>query len=135
MELGFVFLLLQSLRWEGDRGGERLRIVTAATWIVHAFGWTYAGGTISGWTVSSAAVILLIIQLVSLYLGYGLRSRLIAIAAIVVLCAWPINRLVRLLETAPSGLLGVISGFVFLAAGTWLALARKSIRQNGGTVS
>ncbi len=135
VQVGLAFLLLHSLRWDGNREGERLRIVTAATWIVHAFGWTYAGGTISGWTVSSAAVILLIIQVFFLYLGQGLRSRLIAIAAIVVLCAWPINRLVRLLETAPSGLLGVVASFVLLAAGTWLALARKSTRQNSGTVA
>jgi len=130
MELGFVLLLLQSLRLEGDRGGERLRIVTAATWIVHAFGWTYVGGTISGWTVSSAAVIILLTYSI-VYLKRRQMSRLILVAAMLVLCSWPLMRAVHFLETSPPGLIAVVSSFLFLGAGTWFALSRKPLGHNG----
>jgi len=131
MELGFVFLLLQSLRWEGDRGGERLRIVTAATWIVHAFGWTYVGGTISGWTVSSAAVIILLAYGILVYLKRRQMSRLILAAAMLVLCSWPVTRAVHFVEMSPPGVIAVVSSFLFLGAGTWFALSRKPLSHNG----
>jgi len=126
IELGLVFLLLQSLRWEGSKW-EKLRTVTAATWIVHAFGWTYAGGTISGWSVSSAAVIVLLVYPVILYLTPAAKSRLIPWSALLVLCSAPVSSVARWLQAASPGLVALLLSFALLGVGTWFALSRKRL--------
>jgi len=130
LEVGLIFLLLQSLRWEDSRW-EKLRIVTAATWIVHAFGWTYVGETLSGWTVSSAAVIVLLAYPFLLYLTDALKSRLIPVTAIVVLSAKPLTVFAHWIQPVSTGLVALLLSFALLGAGTWFALYRN--RLLGGT--
>jgi hypothetical protein len=130
LEVGLVFLLLQSLRWEDSRW-EKLRIVTAATWIVHAFGWTYVGETLSGWTVSSAAVIVLLAYPFILYLTDAPKSRLIPVTALIVLSARPLTAFAHWIQSASPGLVALLLSFALLGAGTWFAFYRK--RLLGGT--
>jgi hypothetical protein len=76
--------------------------------------------------VSSAAVVVLIGYLVSIYLGFGIKSsRAIPLDALFTICSWPLSRGIHFLENSPPGLIALTASFLFLAAGTWFAVSRK----------
>jgi hypothetical protein len=124
VQVGFVFLLLHSLRW-GDiehAGAAMLRILASALWVVHAVIWTHTTG--QPWMPCLLAATVLAIYLVARVLRGHWTARVIPLAASLVILSGPAEMGGNKLETFPTGPLAVIASFLLFGMGTVAALTR-----------
>jgi hypothetical protein len=123
-QIGVVFLLLHSLRWNDleHAGAAMLRILASSLWIVHAVIWTHTTGR--PWMPCTVAATVLTIYLVARVLQGRWGARIIPLASLLVLLAGPAELGGNKLETFPTGLLSVIGSFFLFAVGTVAALTR-----------
>jgi hypothetical protein len=124
VQIGFVFLLLHSLRWRDieHSGAMMLRILVSALWIGHAVVWTHTTGR--PWMPCLLAATVLVIYLVARVVRGHWSARVIALAALLVILAGPVEITGNKLDTFPTGLLAVIGSFFLFAVGTVAALTR-----------
>jgi hypothetical protein len=124
VQIGFVFLLLHSLRWSDieHTGATILRVVASSLWIIHAVIWTHTTGR--PWMPCVLAAIAVAIYLVARVIRGHWSSRVIPLAASLVVLAGPAELGGNKLETFPTGLLAVIGSFLLFAMGTVAALTR-----------
>jgi hypothetical protein len=126
-QAGLVFLLLHSLRWEDGehRGARALRWLAALAWIGHAFAWRRFGG--APWIVVASGSLSLATCLVMRFLAGHWGSRVIPIAALLVLFSGPAEAGTTHLQSLrlPGGLIAVVGSFVMFAGGTVIALTRN----------
>ncbi len=124
LQAGTVFLLLHSLRWAEPAypGAPLLRIITAAAWIVDSFVWLRAGSP-PGMPWLGAAIVLAV-AVIFHYQTKSWASRLVSIAAIVVMLLGPANATGGKLQSIPTGVLAVLGSFFLFAMGTLAALWR-----------
>lgn len=123
-QLGFVFLLLHSLRWSDldHTGATMLRIVASSLWLIHAVIWTHTTGR--PWAPCILAAAVLAIYLAARVVRGHWSSRVIPLAASLVVLAGPAELGGNKLETFPTGLLAVIGSFLLFGVGTLAALTK-----------
>jgi hypothetical protein len=124
VQIGFVFLLLHSLRWRDieHTGAIVLRILASALWIGHAVLWTHTTGR--PWMPCLLAAIVLAIYIFARIVQGHWSARVIPLAALLVMVAGPVEIGGNKLETFPTGVLAVIGSFFLFAVGTVTALMR-----------
>ncbi len=126
VQVGLVFLLIHSLRWETDeKEAPGVRIFAAGLWIAHSLLWTLLSeNTIAMWATGCFALSVLITYFAVRAIFGGWGTRVVPYSAAVVLLSTPVQRLVFLLRDTSTGLLILIFSFILFALGTALALNR-----------
>jgi hypothetical protein len=132
VQIALVFLLLHSLRWRDfeHTGTTMLRILASAFWLVHAVIWTHTTGR--PWMPCVLAVIVLAFYLVARVIRGNWSSRVIPLAASLVMLAGPTEIGGNKLQTIPTGVLAVIGSFLVFAIGTLTALTRHRWNNKDG---
>ena len=124
-QVGVVFLLIHSLRWElSDREARGVRLLAAGVWVAHSIIWTATGASIAMWATNCFALTIFASYLAVRVIFGAWSSRLVPYASALVLLSTPSLRLFAMLKGTPVGLLVLIASFVLFALGTLLALTR-----------
>jgi hypothetical protein len=127
MQLGLVFLLLHSLRWE-DRehdGAGAVRISAAVGWLLHSGFLVHTGFPEALRLVDGAGGLMLAVCVISDFLRRNWRPLAPAVAAVLVLLLQPADFTAGKLHSTPAGLLAVLGSFLLFGLGTLAALTRS----------
>ncbi len=140
LQMGFVFFLLHSLRWEDamHQGAAGLRIFAALAWVAHSFYWTRDLQMVPGLTVALGALSLLIACAVFRWLRHAWPTMVVPLAAVLALLVTPAHFIFGKVKTSPTGLLALVGSFILFGLGTVLALTKHrwhSTPQNGSDSS
>jgi len=125
-QVGAVFLLLHSLRW-GAPDPVRialLRGAVALAWIVDAFMWTRNLEAMAISTVCGGAGLVLGVCWLAWLLTGQCKTRILPVAAFLVLMTTPAHCLFSSVSSVHPGVLAVAGSFLLLALGTALALTK-----------
>jgi hypothetical protein len=127
MQLGLVFLLLHSLRWEdGEHAGAgAVRISAAVGWLMHSGLLVYTGFPEAMRLVDSAGGLMLAVCVITDFLRRNWRPLAPAVAAALVLLLQPAGNTAGKLHSTPTGLLAVLGSFLLFGLGTLAALTRS----------
>lgn len=126
LQVGVVFLLLHSLRWEDQdhTGLAALRRITAGTWIVHSFTWTNVDETAAGWFVSSSAVSVLALYTFARIVSGRWGALAVPAGAVLSFVAAPAHYFIERIKHTPGGHLAILGSFLLFGFGTLLAMTR-----------
>ncbi len=135
-QVGIVFLLLHSLRWDMSIDGTRaVRVAAAIFWVLHSTIWVSHANPIATWATSSFALLALTTHFAIRAIFGAWSSRLVPYAALLVLVCNPLWKLIAQIEDAPMGVIILAASFVLFALGTALALTRHRWLHLSGTNS
>jgi len=133
IQLGFVFIILHSLRWVDalHASAGRARIIFASAWLVHGIVWMMADpGAAELRTFISGLSVVGVYFCARGILGYwGLR--IVPYVALAVMALEPIRQNALKAPDAPPGVLLLIGSFALFALGTVAALTKQ--RWHGAT--
>jgi hypothetical protein len=123
-QVGLVFLLLHSLRWDdsNEQGTVAVRWLAALVWVGHSVFWSHFDG--GGWSVCALAIPVLGVSLVVRWLRGQWIQAAVPLAASVVLLSAPGHAAATHLQSAPAGLLAVVGSFALFGLGTLGALTK-----------
>jgi hypothetical protein len=118
---GLVFLLIHSLRWHDEdyAYAARLRMATAAAWVLQTLIWVPRDGAAAGWTAVGLAALVLFAYLLVYVVSRRWAARVIPIAAMLVLLLPPVKTVTVVTST---GFLAIGMAFVLCGIGTLFAL-------------
>lgn len=124
IQLGFIFVLLHSYRWQDEehQGAGFVRAAAAAAWVTHA--WIWSCSDASPWLVGIPGLVVLAAAVSLRVIEGRWRHILIPAAAVLTVLAKPANAAAGQVRTAPDGLLLVVGSFILFGIGTVLALTR-----------
>ena len=126
LQMGAVFFLLHSLRWNNEeKGTATARILAAIFWLGHSLMWVGADSTVARAGVLGAAVGVLAVYFLARYVFGKWGPRIIPYAALAVSLSPLICDGGQLLRNAPSGLLILLGSFGLFALGTVAALTKS----------
>jgi hypothetical protein len=125
VQSGLIFLLLHSLRWEDAKheGARTVRAIGAALWTSHAVFWMSTGGAM--WMPCVPAGILLAAYLITRLLRGRWDLLILPAASLVTVLSGPGFALIRVLQTAPLGILAMAGSLLLFALGTAAALTKN----------
>lgn len=132
LQMGAVFTLLHSLRWQGRAPAQvnLLRLAVSAIWVVDSLVWTRNFAPLAVSTVSGGAGLVLgVCWLAWLFTG-KCRTRVLPVAGFLVLLATPLNYVFDRLKSSHPGVAAIAGAFILLALGTALALTRHRWSQS-----
>ena len=123
-QVGLVFLLLHSLRWDDskEQGTAAVRWLAALVWVGHSVFWSHFDG--GGWSVCALAIPVLGVCLFVRWLRGQWIQAAVPLAALVVLLSAPGHAAATHLQSAPAGLLAVVGSFALFGLGTLGALTK-----------
>lgn len=123
-QTGFVYFLLHSLRWEDEKhiGAGVIRIVVAASWVIHTFILVRGGATFVE-SLVAAGIVLATWTLRGVIVRCW-RPLVLPIAAVLAILTSPFHWLTIKTQAAPAGLLYVVGSFVLFGLGTLAALTK-----------
>lgn len=123
-QVGFVFVLLHSLRWapSAEAGTTAVRWLAALAWVGHSIGWMQVPGV--AWKTSALAVAVLMTCLGYRWFQARWAQWPVALAAVMVLLAAPAQLAVTQVKAAPMGLLAVVGSFMLFGLGTLAAITK-----------
>lgn len=123
-QVSLVFLLLHSLRWEEGKhqGATVLRVLAAMAWVGLAIAWTHMGG--APWILLAGGSVSLAVCLAARWLTGQWGSRMVPLAALLVLLSGPGQAGAGRLSSIPSGLIAVMASFALFGCGTIAAVTR-----------
>jgi hypothetical protein len=127
IQAGLAFALVHSLRWV-DRDytyAPGLRACIAITWFVHSIGWMHNGPAIAGWTVTLVAVFVLGCYFLTWLIWRHWASKVVPVAAVLILMVTPGKSIIHAAQAAPTGLLAILMAFIMFGLGTVIALKRN----------
>lgn len=124
LQVGLVFLLLHSLRWDDskEQGTAAVRWCAALAWVGHSVFWSHFDG--GGWSVCAPAVpVLAVCVIIRRLQGQWLQVP-VPLASVAVLLSAPGHSAATHLHSAPAGLLAVAGSFALFGLGTLGALTK-----------
>jgi hypothetical protein len=124
-QLGFVFFLLHSLRWNdaAHNGAAAVRVCSGLAWVAHAITWSVAAR--APWSLSLVGLSVLFAMAIVWRYSRASRVVFIGAAALAITLVVPAHLIALQVTSIPSGILAVLGSFVLLAIGTAVALTRK----------
>jgi hypothetical protein len=127
IQLGCLFFLLHSLRWDDKRhvGASTARWLVAIVWVMNSeCGFTANASSTSGWVSLGVAIVLVMITALHWW-WYGRRpAAALLVAGVIVPLLAPLNSAWRVIHQAPGGILALLGSIGLFALGTAIALAR-----------
>jgi len=133
VQLGFMFILLHSLRWNAAQHPEAAtaRNLCAAYWLVHTLFWVAAAPARAlAPTIACGAATVVIYCVTRVILGQW-GPRVIIFSGLAVTASAPASLALRWLFRAPDGVLMLLGSFALFGLGTVAALMKKRWMRRG----
>jgi len=124
-QVGFVFLLLHSLRWtdKENPGANFVRLLAGFFWVLQSLIWMNSDTSHFWMPLIPGTVVLAVCFACRLY-QLEWKKSFVPVAAMLVMLSGPGTATVEGLRTAPVGLLAVTASFLIFGFGTLAALTR-----------